>query len=333
MIILKVLITGATGFIGSHLVERMLKEGKHTIVGMARDKAKGHDLEAKGAEIRYADILDPNSIMNITQGIDTVIHLAALMRFHAPRDQLVRHNVEGTKLIAEDAIRQKVKHFIYVSTTEAIGPVINPPGDENSPYNPTYDYGKSKMECELWLREQYKTRRFPVTIIRPTGVLGPGDLYVSLSTVRAISQGKLSMLPGKADKYVHFTYVDDVVEGILKVLDQPEVSIGETFIIAGDQYVTYKDQLTMIANKTGAKPPKISVPVSLARMYVKFIEWRNKRKGIDDFFWHASLVDDMTVHRAYNNAKAKKILGFQPQYTLDNALEKTIQSYKDQHLI
>ncbi len=330
---MKVLVTGVTGFIGTHLIERMLKEGKLTVVGMARDREKAHNLEAKGVEMRYADLLDQKSMQNITEGIDVVIHLAAMMRFHAPRDQLTRHNVEGTKLLAEDAINHKVKHFIYISTTEAIGPVIHPPGDENSPYNPTYDYGRTKMECELWLREQYKSRGLPITIVRPTGVLGPGDHYVSLSTVRAIAQGKLSMLPGKADKYVHFTYVEDVVQGILLVLEHPAVSFGETFIIAGDQYVTYKDQLTMIAKLTGAQPPKRSVPVGLAKMYVKFVEWRNKRKGIDDFFWHASLVDDMTVHRAYSNAKAKKVLGFQPQYTLETALEKTIQYYKDQHLI
>ncbi len=330
---MKVLITGVTGFIGSHLIDRMLRDGKYTIVGMARDKGKAHVLEAKGIEIRYGDLLDQSSLKDITEGIDAVIHLAAMMRFHAPREQLFRHNVEGTKFLVDDAIRCNVKHFIYISTTEAIGPVTNPPGDENSPYSPTYDYGRSKMECELWLREQFKSRGFPVTIVRPTGVLGPGDLYVSLSTIRAIAQGKLSMLPGKADKYVHFTYVEDVVQGILKVLERPAVSFGETFIIAGDQYVTYKDQLSMIAKLTDARPPTRSVPVSIAKMYVKFVEWRNKRKGIDDFFWHASLVDDMTVHRAYSNAKAKNVLGFQPQYTLETALEKTIQYYKDQHLI
>lgn len=330
---MKVLITGVTGFIGSHLIERMLKDGKYDVIGMARDKGKASALEAKGVKILYADLLDPNSLKNTTAGIDTVIHLAALMRFHAPPDLLVRHNVEGTKFLVEDAINHGVKHFIYISTTEAIGPVASVPGDENSPYNPTYEYGRTKMESELWLREQYKARGFPVTILRPTGVLGPGDHYVSLSTIRAIAQGKLSMLPGKADKFVHFTYVEDVVNGILKVLERPEVSFGETFIIAGDEYVTYKEQLTMIAKMTGAKPPTRSVPVALARMYVKYVEWRNKRKGIDDFFWHTSLVDDMTVNRAYSNAKAKRILGFQPEFSLEKALEQTIAYYKEQHLI
>ncbi|OLS15882.1 MAG: UDP-glucose 4-epimerase [Promethearchaeota archaeon CR_4] len=330
---MKVLITGVTGFIGSHLINRLINDGRYTLAGMARSKEKCRDLAAKGVEIRCADLVDPNSIKGITQGIDVVIHLAAMMRFHAPWVELHRHNVDGTKVLAEDALIHHVKHFIYVSTTETIGPVTNPPGDENSPYNPTYDYGRTKMESELWLQQQYQEKGFPITIIRPTGVLGPGDHYVSLSTIRAIAQGKLSMMPGKADKYVHFTYVDDVVEGILKVLDNPGVSIGETFIIAGDQYVTYKDQLAMIAKLTGVQLPKRSVPIVLAKMYVKMIEWRNKRKGIDDFFWHTSLVNDMTVHRAYSNAKAKKILGFRPRFTLERGLEKTIQYYKEQHLI
>jgi nucleoside-diphosphate-sugar epimerase len=158
-------------------------------------------------------------------------------------------------------------------------------------------------------------------------------MYVSLSTIRAIAQGKLLMLPGKADKFMHFTYVDDVVDGFLATISHRSESVGETIIIAGDDYVTYKEEISLIARLCGVPPPKRSVPVGIARIYVKYVEWSNRRKGIDDFFWHASLVDDMTVHRAYSNAKAKRILGFQPKFSLEEGLQQTIEAYRREGLI
>jgi nucleoside-diphosphate-sugar epimerase len=330
---MKILLTGITGFIGTRLSEKIIADNKYELVGMARDKEKTRALEANGIEIRTADLTKPATLKGITQDVDVVIHLAALMRFHAPRDVLFANNLDATKIIAEDALASGVEHFIYASSTEAIGPVEHPPGDESSPCRPTYAYGESKVASEEWLNSQHAEVGLPATILRPTGVIGPGDMYVSLSTIRAIAQGKLSMLPGKADKFVHFTYVDDVVDGILATIDHRSEAIGETIIIAGDDYVTYKEELNLIAHLCGVAPPKRSVPVSLARMYVKYVEWSNRRKGIDDFFWHASLVDDMTVHRAYSNAKAKQILDFKPQFSLEEGLQRTISAYRERGLI
>ena len=262
-----------------------------------------------------------------------MIHLAALMRFHAPRQVLYRFNVEGAKAIAADALATGVHHFIFASSTEAIGPVEKPPGDEKTPLRPTYDYGRTKVETEQWFLSQHAEVGFPATILRPTGVLGPGDIYVTLSIVRAIRQGKLKMLPGKADKLIHFTHVDDAVAGILWPWQIQVLPLEKPSSLLETSYLTYKEQFAMIANLCGVFPPTRSVPVWLPEMYVKVIEWNNRRKKIDDFFWHASLIDDMTVHRAYTNAKAKKLLGFHPQISLQAGLAQTIAWYQANNLL
>jgi nucleoside-diphosphate-sugar epimerase len=289
--------------------------------------------EKQGIEMRQIDLLKPESLKDITKNVDVVVHLAGLMRFHDPWDSLYNNNVKATQIIAADALQHDVQHFIYSSSTEAIGSVGNIPGDETSPYNFSYEYGKSKQIAEQWLKEKQQTDDLPLTILRPTGVYGPGDTYVTLSTVRAIAHRKLPVLPGKGDSYIHFTYVDDVAQGFQRTIEQPKQSLGETFILASDDYITYKEMFTIIANQLDVPPPTRSIPLSLAKIYLSFIQWNNKRKEIDDFVMHTSLIDTMKTNRAYTNAKAKKILGFTPQYSFKDGMKKTIEWYKEKNLL
>ncbi len=330
---MKILVTGITGFIGQHLAQELLKHKNYELVGTFRDREKAVMYEKQGIEMRQVDLLKPDSLKDITKDVEVVVHLAGLMRFHDPWDLLYTHNVKATQVILADALQHDVQHFIYSSSTEAIGPVTSIPGDETSPYNPTYDYGKTKQLAEQWLKEQQHASNFPLTILRSTGVYGPGDVYVTLSTVRAIAHRKLPVLPGKGDSYIHFTYVDDIVQGFQRTIEKQKQSLGETFILASDDYITYKKMFTIVANLLGVPPPTRSIPLSLASAYLSYIQWNNKRKGIDDFVMHTSLIDTMKTNRAYTNAKAKKILGFTPQYDFRDGMKKTIEWYKEKNLL
>jgi dihydroflavonol-4-reductase len=330
---MKILITGITGFLGTHLARELLRTKNHELVGTYRDEKKAHIFEKQGIEMRKTDLLNPKSLHGITNDVDVVVHLAGLMRFHDPWEKLYTHNVTATQMIAQDALHHHIQQFIYSSSTEAIGPVENIPGDETSPYRPTYDYGKTKQIAELWLQEKKQTTGLPLTILRPTGIYGPGDVYVTLSTVRAIANKKLRFLPGKGETYIHFTYVDDIAQGIQKALEKPKQSIGETFILAGDEYTTYKEMFTIVANLLDVPPPTRSIPLNLAKAILLLVQWNNTRKGIDDFVMHTSLIDTMKTNRAYSNAKAKKILGFSPRYRYQEGMKKTLEWYKENNLL
>jgi nucleoside-diphosphate-sugar epimerase len=330
---MKVLITGITGFIGAHLAQELLKKKSYELVGTFRDKEKALMYEKQGIEMKKADLLKPESLKDITKDIDVVVHLAGLMRFHDSWDSLYTHNVKATQIIVADALQHGVKHFIYSSSTEAIGSVTSIPGDETSPYNPSYDYGKTKQIAEQWLKEKQQATSLPLTILRPTGTYGPGDVYVTLSTVRAIAHRKLRVLPGKGDTYIHFTYVDDIIQGFQRTIEKPKQSLGETFILASDEYITYKEMFTIVANLLEVPPPTRSIPMTLAKAYLSIIQWSNKRKGIDDFVMHTSLIDTMKTNRAYTNAKAKKILGFTPRISYRDGMKKTIEWYKEKNLL
>ena len=319
-----VMVTGATGFLGSHLLDLLKSHERYHLVGMIRNPKDGQQLEDLGIEVRVADLLNPSSLQGVTRGIDTVIHLAARMRFHDPWEALYAHNVEGTRHLAQDAMQQQVSHFIYISSTEAMGPVDTIPGDESAAYHPAYGYGRTKMLAEQWLNEQHA--KLPVTILRPTGVFGPGDNYVTMPVLRAVQQGLLRAIPKKAaDHYIQFTYVTDVVQGIMAALENREKALGGTFILASDDYYSYRELFTVLANLLHAPPPRYSVPSWVVRTALRYLEWTNKRKGVDEFVFHASLVDDMQVDRAYSNAKAKRVLGFSPQYTLQRGIAEILR--------
>lgn len=330
---MKILITGITGFLGAHLAERLLKTNRYELVGTYRDAGKATTFEKQGIEMRKADLLKEESLTDVTKGSDVVVHLAGLMRFHEQWAPLYTHNVTATQRLAEDALKHGVGHFIYSSSTEAIGPVARIPGDETSPSQPTYLYGRTKQMAEAWLNEKQQTIDFPLTILRPTGIYGPGDVYVTLSTVRAVANGKLRFLPGAGRKYIHFTYVDDIAQGIQKTIEKPTQSKGETFILASDEYTTYKEMFTIIANLLHVPPPACSVPMSIAKMYLFFVQWNNSRKGVDDFVLHTSLIDTMRTNRVYSNTKAKKTLGFSPKYRYEEGMRKTLEWYKEKNLL
>jgi len=330
---MKIMITGITGFLGTHLAEQLLKTNKYELLGTYRDAKKAIVFEQQGIEMRKADLLKPDSLKDITKDMDVVVHLAGLMRFHDPFEVLYDNNVKATQVIAEDALLHGIQHFIYGSSTEAIGAVANIPGDETSPYHPTYDYGKTKQIAELWLTEKQQSTNLPLTILRPTGIYGPGDVYVTLSTVRAVANKKLRFLPGKGDGLIHFTYVDDITQGIKKTIEKPKQSIGETFILASDASITYKEMFTIVAHLLDVPPPSRSIPMNLAKAYLSIVQWNNKRKGIDDFVMHTSLIDTMRTNRAYSNTKAKEILGYSPQFTYHDGMKKTIDWYKEKKLL
>lgn len=318
-----VLVTGVTGFLGSHLLESLKSRERYHLVGMIRNPQDEQRLEDLGVEVRIADLLNPSSIQGVTRDIDTVIHLAARMRFHDPWETLYAHNVEGTQHLAQDAMQQEVSHFIYISSTEAMGPVTKVPGDESAGYYPAYGYGRSKMLAEQWLSKQHA--RLPVTILRPTGVYGPGDNYVTMPVLRAVQHGLLRATPkNAASHYIQFTYLTDVVQGIMATLENREKALGGTFILASDDYYSYRELFTVLARLLNAPPPRYSVPSWVVRTVLRYLEWANKRKGVDEFIFHTSLVDDMQVDRAYSNARAKRMLGFSPQYTLQRGISEIL---------
>lgn len=168
---MRILVTGASGFIGGHLVEKLVEMG-YEVVAFVRKTSDVGLLKSLEVELRYGDLADADSLRDAVVGIDCVFHFAAYYTFHGKRELYQKLIVDATHTIAQACIKRGVERFVYTSTTEVIGPVRGSAGDENTPPNPQYEYSRAKARAEATVREA-GSMGLKYTILRPTGVYGP----------------------------------------------------------------------------------------------------------------------------------------------------------------
>ncbi len=172
---MKVLVTGGTGFTGSHLTRRMLDRGHETVV---LDNQKGlfdEEFKKRGAKIIYGTVTDPKALEEALDGVEVVHHLAAAFRKINMADKVYTEiNQGGFRSLLELAQKKGVRKIVYCSTQGVHGNIDNPPGDENSPIKPEDYYQFSKHQGEL-VAAEYMAKGMDITILRPTALYGPGD--------------------------------------------------------------------------------------------------------------------------------------------------------------
>ncbi|MFX1582809.1 MAG: NAD-dependent epimerase/dehydratase family protein [Promethearchaeota archaeon] len=321
---MRILVTGATGFIGRQLVRKLI-EDQHEVSALVRKTSDVHELP-KTLRLIDGDMLDTSSLEEAVQNIDVVIHLAAYFDFY-PKDKklLYRINVEGTRNLVNACIQASVSRLIYISTTEVIGPVENPPGDENSPLRPQFDYSKSKVEAEEIVRASSLETGLDHVILRPTGVIGEGELYTVFETVQAINEGQIPMTPGDGEKILMYIYMEDVISGIITSIKSAKAK-NQTIILCPDKGMTYNELFEFLGNELGVAPPKRKVPTALAKLGIGILSpFKNRQKTT--FLWHMKTVQSMDENRAFSNAKAKKLLQWTPTTSMQEALKESIAWY------
>lgn len=327
----RIAITGATGFLGSHLTERLLQEGYQVNVH-ARDAEKAKRFADKAAYTVIADICDQDAINALCQGCDVVIHTVSNFRTASgPAESYRRINVEGTATVLRAAKAAGVKRFIYCSTIGVHGHVKDTPASETSPYNPGDLYQETKLEaqqlCEQAMREQEGTME--VVIVRPCSMYGPGDLRM-LKMFRMLAKRRFFTI-GPCDSNFHAVYIDDIVEGFLKVINSPTAA-GQTYIIGGDSYIPLKQYIATAAEAVGAPPPWLKFPywlfygaaVACEALFVPLrIEPPLHRRRIRFF----------TNNRAFTIDKAKRELNYQPQVDFAEGMRRTVAWYRENHYL
>lgn len=171
------LVTGATGFVGQHLVHELIRKG-FRVRCLVHRRHFSKQLE-KAVELVTGDVTDVSCIRKIVNDVDIVFHLAALLgrwQSEYPDHEYYRVNFMGTKLLVEQCMRVGVSHFVYLSSAGVFGRVKEVPVDENHPCNPMFPYERSKYLAELAVRSAVERSGFPATIVRAAHVYGPGDV-------------------------------------------------------------------------------------------------------------------------------------------------------------
>ncbi|MBA2243437.1 MAG: NAD-dependent epimerase/dehydratase family protein [Gemmatimonadetes bacterium] len=324
----KVLVTGASGFTGSHLCRRLVAEGAE-VVAFVRPTSRIGPLVEMGVECRIVDISDPEVVRRSFDGIATVYHLAAAYREeHADHSAFRRVNVEATRNLLEAAQAAGVERFVHCSTVGVQGEIEEPPATEEYRFRPGDHYQQSKLEGELLARE-YTARRLPVSVVRPVGIYGPGDTRF-LKLFRGIARRRFVMI-GSGEVLYHLTYIDDLVDGFLLAGSRPE-ALGEVFTIGGVRYTTLNELVRMIAATLERPTPRLRIPFgpvyAASVACEKLCGWLGVSPPL-----YPRRVEFFSKDRAFDISKARRLLGYEPRVDLEDGLLRTAAWYRQQGLI
>jgi nucleoside-diphosphate-sugar epimerase len=323
---MNILVTGGTGFTGSALVFRLLKEG-HKVRSLDYQKGIVHgELEKAGAELVSGSIADRDLVDKSMQEIDFVFHLAAAFReLNVPDEHYYDVNVNGTRYVMEAAKKHEVKKVVYCSTQGVHGHIKNPPGNEDSPIAPEDYYQQTKYEGELVVQE-YMGNAMNATIIRPTAIYGPGDPGRFLMIYKWAKKGFFPMF-GSGRTFYQPVYIDNLVDAFMLTLNT-EKGKGGTYIIGDEEYLPIKDLVT----KTG-KSMGIDIKVTHFPLFPLIIAGHVCEKMCKPFGIAPPIfprrVDWYRQVRAFKIDRAKAELGYRPQIGIDEGLRRTAQWYRE----
>lgn len=325
-----VLITGANGFIGSHIVDRMISEGYH-VRGLVRKNSDLSLLEGKSLDLVYGDVTDLDSLKAAVRGATLVVHNAGLASDWGPLDLFMKINYEGTANLAKAAVSAGVSRFVLMSSTAIHGfgqaSILN----ENSLINThNFHYSMSKWEAEKWLMEFSKDIPMEVTAIRPGNVFGERDHTFIEKYLDIIAKGQGGYVNGGSSKTCP-VYIGNLTKAIALAGSHPAAP-GESFIITDGLDITWRQFTEQLADAMGVKRPVMSIPFSIGNVLAGTMETVYKVFKISS----APLLTKYRMHNGgkdyyFSIDKARKTLGFNPETDLGTAIHKTVQWYKEKH--
>jgi UDP-glucose 4-epimerase len=247
------LVTGAAGFLGRHLVRRLVEDGYRV---RASDRAVGAEgrafFERLGVELIAADLTRPESLPPLFEGpVERVFHLGAVCNFSTPFGKLEPVNVGGVRNVTALALDKKVRCFVHVSSTSVYGPYRGAPFHEESPRAPQDDYGRSKKAGEDALR---------VAVARPCTVYGPG---CNDGAGKAFSRRTaIPAIPGRGKVRLANVRVEDVARALVHLAGR-EDAIGQTYNVVDESHPTLEEALKLAARTFGSRPPRLHLPLGL----------------------------------------------------------------------
>jgi dihydroflavonol-4-reductase len=315
-----VLVTGATGLVGSHVTRQLVERGDEVRV-LVRDRSRLDNIEDLPVERTTGDILDRRSLRRALRGVDRLFHVAGMTSLRASRQALFRVNVVGTRTVLEEALRAGVERVVHTSSVAAIGPA--PRGstaDERQPFSAggldvPYVHSKREAEAEAF---RIAAAGLPVVVVCPAHVFGAGDLY--RSSTELVLRFLRRQLPAYVDGALNIVDADDVARGHLLADEHGEP--GERYVL-GNRNFTLDRLMTDLGRLSGVAPPSVKLPYHAALAFAAAAEALPGRPPVTQAEIRAA-----GQWWAYRSTKARRELGWRPAHHEDT-LERTIAWYRD----
>ena len=326
----KAAVTGASGFLGQHLVRRLINEG-FEVHALVDESEESPPLPRQLSKVVHADINNKSAIKNLFAGCGIVFNLASNFRSASSSPAVYTEtNLEGTRTTLNAAIELGIDRFVQCSTIGVLGDVKQCPANEETEYNPGDIYEKTKMEAEkLCLQYIEEQKQIEICIIRPCLIYGPGDARL-FSILRRIQKGSFFFL-GRYETNIHSIYIDDLLDGFMKVAQSVQ-SPGEIVILGGPAYVSLRQYIATAAKALHADVPHLTLPYSLFYIFSVICEMVCVPLNVEPPL-HRRAVRFFKTNRAFNTDKAKRILGFEAGVGLDEGMKRTVKWYQEQGLL
>lgn len=327
---MKILITGATGFVGTWITKNLLDRG-HDVRVLSRSGQVNFPFESKKVDIFRGDISDTKSLDLACQDVDSVFHLAGVVGYsRAMRQQMIMTNVVGTENIIESCQKSRCRKLLYMSSVVAVGASYNGKNllNENSPYN-LHDlnlgYFETKHRAEELVMTAVSQGRVDAVIVNPGTIYGPGDAKKGSRKVQVkVAQGDFPFYTSGGVNVIH---IDDVVTAAYRAWEIGKP--GERYILAGEN-ITIQQLFNYIAEAANVSPPKIYLPNSLLHCLGKmgdFLEPRNVKWPVNSETAWAS-----TLFHWFDNSKARRELGLNPK-PAKQAIQESVAWMKENGII
>ena len=322
---MKALVTGATGFLGKSLVNRLANDGCQ-VIAIGRNETVGKSIEKPNVEFRIADIRNLTDLELAFSEVDVVFHCAAISSAWGSYDDFYQTNVEGTRNVLQCATKQGVRRLVYVSSTSVyfrFNDALDIKETDPTGHNFAHAYAKTK-----YLGEQEvlncESDKMECVIIRPRGIVGSGDNSIMPRVLRVANKGWFPLVR-QGDAVIDLTHVENVTEAMILAVKAHGVQ-GEIFNISNDEPIQVKELLDKVFIKLGLRVRLIPVPYFLMLNLARVAESVSRAFGLSEPPITKYGVGLVSKSQILNIDKAKTLLGYQPIATIDDAISGYIKS-------
>jgi nucleoside-diphosphate-sugar epimerase len=320
---MKALVTGGTGFIGSHLVEALLKEGIE-VRCLVRDLSRLSWLSGLDVEVVKGDCAAPAGLSGAVKSVDYVFHAAGITKAVKARDYY-RVNAQGTDNLLQAAVREagRIRKFVLVSSQAAAGPSKEgEPRREYDPSAPVSDYGRSKLEAERYALSAKEDLN--IAIVRPTAVYGPRDRDI-LTFFKMVSRGFRTAFSEK--RQLSVCYVSDIVDGTIKAALKPTKS-GDAFFLAHQARNDWDTMGEAIASALGVKARRLVIPVPLMAGVALCAEAFSFISGRPALLNRQKMAEIRQRFWVVDTSRAEEVLGFAARVDFPTGAKITAEWYR-----
>lgn len=327
------LVTGATGFLGGHLVEHLLARGQ-PVRALVRNPVKAERLREQGVEIVQGDVTEPASLVAAVTGCDTIYHLAAHVSDWGPWEKFRKVTVQGAENLLAAAAEERLKRVVLVSTALVYDDRFARKArlvDESAPLNDgDRDYGfysKAKVQAEEVAWKYHREGKIALSVIRPTWIYGPRDFTI-LPRLLEHFEGPLACWVGRKDPSADPIFVTDVADAAILAATK-ENAIGEAFNIAPEPEISLRQFLGALFKELDIREPKLTVPLRAANAITFVCEnWARLIGQKTAPEMTRAGIACITVDQHVNPAKAIRELGWRPRVSLEEGARRTAEWLK-----